>query len=150
MPTTVLHECGPCGGPEETQQLPGKSASRPSLSDPSETLILIANDQEATILRSCNGTTTLIGKIAYDCRARASPRDSAEELIGENRWSRRKFTRELIAMLEHDVAQNCPDCVVILANETIREDIRRVAARRLSYSLITTLLEAAAEPNAIQ
>ena len=146
----AFRPCAPCSCPEETQQLPGKLSNGSSPSKASETLILIANDQEATICRSCNGTTHLIRKIICDCRTHASSCGFVGERIGENRWSRRRFARELIAMLEHDVDQSCPDCVVILADDTIREDIRRVAACRLSHSLITSLLEPAAEPHAVQ
>lgn len=148
-PKAAFQQRDTCDCSEATQQPLDRSVSQRSTSDSSdssETLILIANDQEATICRSRDGTTTIVGKIVYDCGTDANPSGATDELIGENRWSRRVFARKLIAMLESDVARNCPDCFVILANETIRENIRKVAAHRLSYSLIMTLLDAASEP----
>ena len=90
-----------------------------------EILVLVANDQGATLCRNCNGVTDLIQKIACNCQNRAHHCESESVLIGKDRIAPGKFACELINVLEQHAESHCYDSIIILADASIYDDLRR-------------------------
>jgi protein required for attachment to host cells len=115
-----------------------------------ESLVLVANDQGAILSRNSDGVSHLIQKIACNCMESADNRESQADLVGKDRHARGKFACALIEMLERHAEGHRYDSVIILADASIYDELRRAGSCKLSRLPAAHLIGPKTAPRVMQ
>jgi hypothetical protein len=95
-----------------------------------ETLVLIASDRDAIMCSNSDGKSRIIGEVASGYRRQLNPPMQGKRAAGE-RPDSLAFARDLMEFLKREISRRYYEDVVILANDAIREELRRVARDEL-------------------
>lgn len=124
-------------GDERTASSP--SAVQSPQSETCEILVLVASDHRAVFCSNCNGVSRFIRAITCGCQT--GPDGPVPERVGRSSSVTKLFTRDLVALLEKDIDGGKYEGIIILADLSIHDELRRSRAGKLPHVLVAHLLD---------